>query len=604
MKRMEIILYNCFTVPLFMIISFLVPGCEKESSFFIEESEPVSDIDGTSYRTITIGEQTWMAENLNVSHFRNGDLIPEAKTIEEWIKASTEKSAAWCYYDNDSENGKKYGKLYNWYAVDDPRGLAPAGWVVPDNRDWEELIDYLGGNSKAGLVMKSTTGWNSKGNGDNSSLFTALPGGGLDYNGVFRDIGNAAVWWSSLEESAATAYGTSLVGDVVHGSYKKISGLSVRALNCNSCPADTASALTLAEKLQVALDNSLASSKGKGISASVIMPDGETWSGVSGISHENTKITKDMRFSAGSIEKMFAATTILQLEEEGRITLEDPLYKWLPAFPYVDSTITIRQLLNHTSGLYHYANNRDFWDTWFQEPSKFWTLEGIVLTFNREPYFPRGTGWHYSQTGYNLLRMIIKKITGSEISTVNRVRFFVPSGLTNTFTSMGETLPGNLAHGWYDTDKDLEYEDFFSMQRTPFASGIGGEVWSTAADLAKWARGLFHDKSVIRQGSLDQMITFHSPCTGEEFFVAGYGLGVCRFNPELIYGLEAYGHGGHGPGYGAACIYLPAYKVCIGIMDNTDGGECIGTSMTRLIKVISSHFDIKGISQLKKYQVE
>jgi len=584
------------TAPLILFI-FLVIGCEKESLIIIEDSDPVTDIDGNIYKTIKIGEQIWTTENLNVSHFRNGDLIPEAKTTEEWIQAGTDNEPAWCYYNNDPENGEKYGKLYNWYAVNDPRGLAPENWIIPDNKEWEQVIDYLGGNKQAGTGMKSTTGWKSKGNGDNGSKFTALPGGGRVYNGIFSDIGNAAVWWSSPEESAFTAYGISLISDIVQGSFKKATGLSVRAVNCTTCPADTTSGLTLAEKLQIALDLTLGSSNGVGLSAAVIMPDGETWSGVSGVSHGNTKITREMRFSAGSIEKMFAATTIMQLVQEGRLTLEDPLYKWLPAYPYVDTTITIRQLLNHTSGLYHYINNRDFWDAWFEEPSKFWTLEGIVLTFNREPYFPRGTGWHYSQTGYNLLRMIIRKITGSEISTVNRDRFFVPSGLTNTFTSMGETLPGNIAHGWYDTDKDLEYEDFFSMQRTPFASGIGGEVWSTPEDLARWARALFHDKNVVSQASLDEMLAFHSPCTGEEFFCAGYGLGVGKFNPELIYGLEAYGHGGHGPGYAAACIYLPAYKVCIGIMDNTDGGECIGTSLTKLTKIITSHLDAKRKSE-------
>ena len=187
--------------------------------------------------------------------------------------------------------------------------------------------------------------------------------------------------------------------------------------------------------------------------------------------------------------------------------------------------------------------------------------------------------------------MIIRKITGSEISTVNRDRFFVPFGLANTFTSTGEMLPGNIAHGWYDTDNDLEYEDFFSVQRTTFASGVGGEVWSTAQDLAKWARALFLDKKVVSRTSLDQMLTFHSPCTGEEFFTAGYGLGVGKFNPQLIYGLEAYGHEGHGPGYAAACIYLPDYEVCFGIMDNTDGGECIGTCLVKLVKVITSYFE-------------
>jgi uncharacterized protein (TIGR02145 family) len=596
MKRMRIMLNHCIaTGPLILFIS-LVIGCEKEPLIIIEDSDLVADVDGNTYRTVKIGEQIWMTENLNVSHFRNGDLIPEAETAEEWIQAGTESEPAWCYYDNDPENGEKYGKLYNWYAVNDPRGLAPENWTIPDNKDWEQLIDYLGGNRKAGMVMKSVTGWNSNGNGDNYSKFAALPGGGRAYFGDFLDLGNAEVWWSSSEESALSAYGINLNGsngNVLQGSFNKITGLSIRALKCTSCSDDTTARLTLSEKLQAALDLSMESSNGKGLSAAVIMPDGVTWRGVGGVSHDNVKIKTDMRFSAGSIEKMFAATTILQLAEEGKITLEDPLYKWLPAFPYIDSMITIRQLLNHTGGIYHYVDNRDFWDAWFQEPSKFWTLEGIVLTFNREPYFPRGTGWHYSQTGYNLLRMIIRKITGSEISIVNRDRFFVPSGLTNTFTSMGETLPGNIAHGWYDTDKDLEYEDFFSMQRTPFASGIGGEVWSTPEDLAKWARALFHDKTVVSQTSLDQMLTFYSPCTGEELFGDGYGLGVCKFNSQLLYGLEAYGHGGHGPGYAAGCIYLPDYEVCIGIMDNTDGGECIGTSVTKLIKVIISHLEEK-----------
>jgi uncharacterized protein (TIGR02145 family) len=590
MKRKFKILTHFGLVSMIILAAVRFISCEKAPSIIIiEDSEPLSDIDGNIYKSIKIGEQVWMAENLNTSHFRNGDIIPEAKTTEEWIRAGTENEPAWCYYNNDSEDGEEYAKLYNWYAINDPRGLAPENWTIPDNNEWAKLIDYLGGNKEAGTGMKSTTGWNSKSNESNSSRFTALPGGGRVYDGNFSDIGNAGIWWSSVEETALTAYGICLINNVVQGSWQKGTGLSVRALKCTSCSDDTTSRLTLAEKLRAALDLSLVSSNGKGLSAAVIMPDGETWAGVGGVSHENIKIITDTRFSAGSIEKMFAAVTIMQLIQEQKLTLEDPLYKWLPPYPYVDSTITIRQLLNHTCGLYNYVNNRDFWDSWFREPSKFWSMEAVVTTFNRAPYYPRGTGWNYSQTGYNLLKIIIRKITGSEISTVNRDRFFIPLGLANTFTSMGEKLPGNIAHGWYDTDNDLEYEDFFYMQRTPFASGIGGEVWSTAEDLAKWGRALFHDKKVVNQTSLDQMLTFYSPCTGEEFFGDGYGLGVCRFNPQLIYGLKAYGHGGHGPGYAAGCIYLLDYEVCIGIMENTDGGECIGTCLTRLVKVVTSY---------------
>ena len=368
---------------------------------------------------------------------------------------------------------------------------------------------------------------------------------------------------------------------------------SLVVLNFLSCsediPSEPPPEPTLAEKLQEALDSGLKSFNGKGVSAAVIMPDSWTWIGVSGVSHGTTAITSDMSFAAGSIGKIFTAATILQLAEEGKLTLEDSLYEWLPAYPYIDSTITLRQLLNHTSGLYNFVDNDDFWQAIFTEPSKVWTPEEMILAFNRESVFPKGTDWHYSQTGYNLLRMIIMKITGSEIASVNRERFWIPLGLTNTFTSMGEALPSNTAHGWWDLDGDGTYDDFFSWPRTAFASGIAGEVWSNAEDLAKWARVPFKDRTVLNQASLDQMLTFHSPCTGEEFFSAGYGLGVANFNPQLLNGLQAYGHSGNAPGYAAASVYLPDYNVCIGIVDNTEEGEAVGICITNLLNVITSH---------------
>ena len=349
---------------------------------------------------------------------------------------------------------------------------------------------------------------------------------------------------------------------------------------------------TLAEKLQEALDNGLESYNGKGVSAAVIMPDGETWIGVSGVSHGTTAITADMPFAAGSITKIFTATTILQLIEEGELTLEDSLYEWLPVYPYVDSTITIRQLLNHTSGLYDFIDNPDLWNAIFEEPSKVWTPEEMILAFIREPVFPKGTDWNYSTAGYALLRIIIKEISGSELSTVNSNRFWIPLGLANSFTLIGgEALSTNTAHGWWDLDMDGTYDDFFYWPRTAWASGTGGEVFSTAEDLAKLSRALFHDRIVLSQASLDQMLTFHSPCTGEEFFAAGYGLGVAKFNPDLFNGLEAYGHSGNAPGYAAASIYLPDYGVCIGLMDNTEEGESISVSATNLLSVITSHLE-------------
>jgi uncharacterized protein (TIGR02145 family) len=160
--------------------------------------------DGTVYKTVVIGNQTWMAENLNVDRFRNGDLIPEAKTNEEW-ETRKEKKAAWCYYNNDTKNGSKYGKLYNWHAVNDNRGLAPEGWHIPSPDEWEMLFSFLGGDSIAGDKIRSVFCTNKI-----RRIFRAnivLYGGyRCEYSGTFKgkDYGN--YWWSSTDFNPFPAY--------------------------------------------------------------------------------------------------------------------------------------------------------------------------------------------------------------------------------------------------------------------------------------------------------------------------------------------------------------------------------------------------------------
>jgi uncharacterized protein (TIGR02145 family) len=182
---------------------------------------------------VKIGSQVWTTENLNVSTFRNGDPIPEAKTDDEWELAEKNKQPAWCYYENDPKNAEKYGKLYNWYAVNDPRGLAPKGWHVPSVTEWTQLTNYLGGIDAAGEKMKSIIGWNVNGNGTNSSGFSGLPGGGRRGIGYFYNIGNYGIWWSSTENDADVAWGRYLSyydGNVVRNLNSKGEGLSVRFL--------------------------------------------------------------------------------------------------------------------------------------------------------------------------------------------------------------------------------------------------------------------------------------------------------------------------------------------------------------------------------------
>ena len=184
-------------------------------------------------QTVTIGSQTWTVLNLDVATFRNGDPITQAKTNEDWEAAGVNKQPAWCYYDNDPKNGTKYGKLYNWYAVNDSRGLAPAGYHIPTDEEWTLLSTFLGGEDVAGKKMKSTSGWNDDGNGTNSSGFSGLPGGYRFYDGDFSAVGLFGYWWGASEYDGSDAWSRELY-DSYSGlgrSYDSQSyGFSVRCL--------------------------------------------------------------------------------------------------------------------------------------------------------------------------------------------------------------------------------------------------------------------------------------------------------------------------------------------------------------------------------------
>jgi uncharacterized protein (TIGR02145 family) len=155
----------------------------------------------TNYPSVQIGDQEWMTKNLDVSTFRNGDPIPQAKTNQEWSAANKAKKPAWCYYHigyseiskygGDPEKTKKYGKLYNSAAVNDKRGLAPKGWHIPNNEEWKMLS-----NNASISSLKSKSGWEEN-NGSNASGFNALPGGSRDYRGFNGLIENASFWSSS-----------------------------------------------------------------------------------------------------------------------------------------------------------------------------------------------------------------------------------------------------------------------------------------------------------------------------------------------------------------------------------------------------------------------
>ena len=214
-----------------------VMGCAILVTFFclLSKAQYVKDIDGKVYKMVKIGQRYWTTENLSVVRFLNGDSIFEAKTPEEWEKAGLSKKPAWCYYDNNVGNGKLYGKLYNWYAVSDPRGLAPKGLHIPTNADWTALTKSQGGVDIAGIKMKNTTGWNPKSKGTNRSGFTGLPGGVRNGAGIFSGINDKGQWWSKSETIGGTNQGYSIMlsyssDEVAYSSKDKEYGFSVRVV--------------------------------------------------------------------------------------------------------------------------------------------------------------------------------------------------------------------------------------------------------------------------------------------------------------------------------------------------------------------------------------
>jgi uncharacterized protein (TIGR02145 family) len=209
--------------------------CLPVDTTTVVDSTLATDIDGHTYPTVKICDQTWMAKNLDVARYRNGDIIPQVTDPTEWANLTT---GAWCWYNNDSATyGSVYGRLYNWYAVNDPRGLAPEGWHVPSDDEYTILSDCLGGDNVAGAKLKEagTAHWNSPNTGaTNETGFNGLPGGFRTLLGTFMHIGNYGYWWTTKDSNNTRAWFNHLVYDnssiIKYGPIEINFGFSVRCI--------------------------------------------------------------------------------------------------------------------------------------------------------------------------------------------------------------------------------------------------------------------------------------------------------------------------------------------------------------------------------------
>ena len=348
--------------------------------------------------------------------------------------------------------------------------------------------------------------------------------------------------------------------------------------------------LTPTQKLQNALDRERKTSNVKGVSAAVIVPNEEIWLGVSGMSDPtfDEQIIPETRFDLCSVGKNYVAALVLQLVEEGKLMLDDPLQKWLPDYPNIDNNITIRQMLNHTSGIYDFVKHpQSPWQMAYKS-TRIWTQEEILLSLVDKPYFSPGNGYHYSTTNYVLLRMIVEKATGVEVSKEIENRFLGPLNLNHTIIiDPLEPIPEGMtiANNWIGESVDL------APKPQPWTTTSPHLIYATAEDAARWMHLLYCERKVLSQKSLEQMLDFHFPAPGDPP-LSGYGLGVMFVDNELaeksfgVKGVRMWGHGGSTLGFRSIVMYLPDHGTTISVLINDNEDEGLVNIFAGLLKVV------------------
>ncbi|MBK5424547.1 MULTISPECIES: serine hydrolase [Bacillus] len=275
---------------------------------------------------------------------------------------------------------------------------------------------------------------------------------------------------------------------------------------------------------------------------------GKTWGYAAGVANLSTKkpMKTDFRFRIASVTKTFTATVVLQLAGENRLNLDDSIEKWLPGViqgnGYDAKQITIRQILNHTSGIAEYSRTKEA--DFFKNRNKSFTAEDLVkLGLSLPPDFAPGKGWSYSNTGYVLLGILIEKVTGNSYAEEIENRIIEPLELSNTFLpGNSSVIPGtNHARGYFQPDGASELKDI--TYYNPSIGSSAGDMISTADDLNKFFSYLLSGK-LLKEQQLKQMLTTVPTGSAE---IVGYGLGI--YETRLPNGVSIWGHSGGIPGF-------------------------------------------------------
>lgn len=355
------------------------------------------------------------------------------------------------------------------------------------------------------------------------------------------------------------------------------------------------------KELQAELDSIALDPDIPGISVAIVMPGDKLIHITSGLAdrEKNILMTPEHKLFTGSIGKTYVAALALQLIEEGKLDIDDPVKEylgtesWFSRIPNSDS-LTIHMLLTHTSGITRWVFKPGLWERAMENPDMTWTPEErLSYVFDDEPLHAAGRGWGYSDTNYIILGMIIEKIMNSSYYDLLKKRILEPLNLANTIPAIQRELPG-LSPGYTGYTEALGIPEKVSedgiMVFNPQMEWTGGGLIVTTADLALWAKYLYEGK-LLNEATL-RMMTEPVPFRAALPDGAKYGMGT--FVWETDYG-KSYGHSGFMPGYMALMEYLPEYGFSIAIQLNTDQG--IKKSLYNYLDV----FREKVIDYLKEY---
>jgi D-alanyl-D-alanine carboxypeptidase len=317
----------------------------------------------------------------------------------------------------------------------------------------------------------------------------------------------------------------------------------------------------LADRLQTHLDRWRVNHRAPGVAAAVRLPDGSRWIGTSGkaIRGRDGRVVRPRTpFAVASLTKTFMAALILQLREEGEFYLGAPLSRWLPDYPRARRT-TIRMLLSHRSGIFDYFAHPRYESLVFGRPRHRWTVREI-LALRGPRYCDPGDCYHYSNTNYVLLGVIVRKVTGRSPAANIRARFLRPLGLEDTFLQGQEPIERIAAKGYWATSSGyVGFSDGTRFRPNTSAATVAesaGAMLSSVRDISDWQDALLSG-TVLKPSTLERMLELHPR--------SGYGLGIRR---AWLAGRPAIGHGGSLRGFVTVMYRLPVEDVDVSIMTN------------------------------------